>query len=125
MDGLSLARTLHRLALEDRSVENVGRIIISDAQKLTQTPTLTGEKIIDLLKCYYPNSGYDYDLRTPNCLLIFFDGRDYLRDRRSRRRPANCVPNRFPADTENLFTAEKYRDPDEYTAEPDSQNVIW
>jgi len=126
LSNRDLARTLHRLAKEDCTLENVGRIIVSDAAKLTQTPTLNGTQIIALLQQYYSKAGYGYDLRTENVLLVYFDGKQPLREKRSQQTPANCVVNHFGADTENVFQAERHEDPEEYHApKPDSERIIW
>jgi hypothetical protein len=130
MDGLSLARTLHRLAREDTNSENVGRIIVSEAQNLLLSPTLNGQQIIDLLKQHYPHSGYTYDLRTPNVLLIYFDGKQHVKNRRINSNPYLTIGHQkrftMQADHSGEFYAEKHQDPEEHHApKPDSQGVIW
>lgn len=121
---IDIAKTLHRLALADRTLENVGRLIISECRQTLNIPSLTGEAIIAALKEHYPK--YDYDLRTQTCLLIYFDGKTALQTKRSHRPPYPIIANNFNADTSNLCRPEKHCAPEEIkAAKTDQQNIIW
>ena len=116
MDSLALAQTLYRLARCDLNTDNIGRLTLTDLTETLQP--LTPRQIITLFHEFYP--GVTVEQRTPNILLVYFDGKEATRDRRNVNvtvPPLNSVVAQ-PSEGE----PETYQDPEEYYS---SEETIW
>ncbi len=86
MDEFALAQILLRFARED-NFDDIGRIIVSDAAYNVRDKTLTAEKIKELFGKFYPT--YDVEIRTDNIVLVFWSGKDTVKNVRGLRPPVN------------------------------------
>jgi hypothetical protein len=124
MDSKSLAQTLHRIAQREVNMDNVGRLILSEAKRDVNIPNLTFEAINGLWQKYYPNEDID---ESCGVIRVYFDGKQILKNIRHTRAPINVEMETYPVDNEETFTASKLEvyDQDFPANKPDSQNVIW
>lgn len=86
-----VAQIFYRIARID-TVDNVGRILLSEARKITDNKYLSREDVTNIWRSKYPM--IDIDLATANVLLIYWGGKENtLAERRAR---APIIPKRTP-----------------------------
>lgn len=116
-----LIKTLYQKARREASNDNVGRILLSDARDVADNKHLTIQEIIVLWRKTYP--AIEVEQRTGNVILVYWDGKNSLRNIRSTRSPIIRTDNVLAADKDNIFEAEKNVDPDEYPANKENFTV--
>ncbi len=89
MDDNSLAQVLMRSAKHD-TFDDIGRIIVSDMSYDVADKTLTAERVKELFEKYYP--GYDVEIRTKNIVLIYWSGKEAVKNARELRAPVGAEP---------------------------------
>lgn len=85
MDSNAIAAVLLRMARDD-TMDDVGRLLISDVQREIGDPKLTVASIMNAWKEHYPK--YEITQRTDNIILVFWSGQNATRNIRSLRAPS-------------------------------------
>lgn len=115
MDSKPLAETLCRIARQDTNSDNIGRLIISECQNELNYPTLNAQEILKVFHEYYPKAELDH--RTQNVILVFWDGKEDIKNSRSMRTPVNIKPPPIFDSKDELFSNKnEYADPEEIPA---------
>jgi hypothetical protein len=127
------AKILHNLATKDTNQDNIGRLLITELRHEFDDKTLTADSITQLWQQYYPD--VDIEEKTVNVLLVYWDGKQTTKEKRSHQTPVNIqeaptfiepkqVPEKTHTEKDDWFYGEKYESATPVEAVPnlDMQN---
>jgi hypothetical protein len=85
------ADLLYKLASENK-MDGVGRILRFEARDSLDNKRLSCKEIIGTWQKFYPH--IEIEQKTDNVILVYFAGKDGIRDQRRQREP--IIPEKFP-----------------------------
>jgi hypothetical protein len=112
-----IAKLLYTLAWKNTNIDGVGRIILSDARDAADNKHLQPQELLTIWHEAYPL--LEIEQRTGNVFLIYWDGKESLKNLRGTRRPMIDQSNVLPADTSDIIPPETFTNPEEIPANKD------